>query len=429
MRIERIQQFLLDKEKDKQDARLRFRIKWNNSKNIVSFGVGFRVDINKWSTDTQRCFKNTTHGKKKVSASIINNEIQFLEEVAVETFEFFEQQKKVPTEAEFRKTFNEVAERVPKENLNIISLFDKYIEHTAKINAWSKSTKDRHKSLRKHLYKIIPNVTSETVSEQTMLDIYQYFTTVKTNRRGKERIGLNNSTIAKNMQQISSFFAWAKKEGLYRGNLDKYRLKYKGVGGNINEIVFLSWNELLKLFNYEFDNKTFANVRDIFCLCCFTSLRFSDVSKLKKADITDTHIKVITNKTVEGLKIELDKYSKEILNRHKNIEYIGGRALPSISITSINDIIKEIGKILNFNEKIKRVVFVGNQRYEHEFCKYELLSTHCGRRTFIVNALYLGIPAEVIMSWTGHSDYTSMKPYVKIIDELKDKSMKLFDTI
>ena len=64
------------------------------------------------------------------------------------------------------------------------------------------------------------------------------------------------------------------------------------------------------------------------------------------------------------------------------------------------------------NEPQRIVYFIGNQRYEEVYPKYELLTSHCGRRTFIINALYLGINAEVIMKWTGHNDYKSMKPYI-----------------
>ena len=60
--------------------------------------------------------------------------------------------------------------------------------------------------------------------------------------------------------------------------------------------------------------------------------------------------------------------------------------------------------------------------------KWELITTHCGRRTFIVNALFLGIPAEVVMKWTGHADYKAMKPYVAIVDQLKAKEMNKFNT-
>ena len=59
--------------------------------------------------------------------------------------------------------------------------------------------------------------------------------------------------------------------------------------------------------------------------------------------------------------------------------------------------------------------------------KHELLSTHTGRKTFICNALSLGIPPNVVMKWTGHSDYKAMKPYIDIADSIKVNSMALFD--
>lgn len=61
--------------------------------------------------------------------------------------------------------------------------------------------------------------------------------------------------------------------------------------------------------------------------------------------------------------------------------------------------------------------------------KYSLLGTHCGRRTFICNALSLGIPPQVVMKWTGHSDYSAMKPYIDIADEIKATAMEKFDLI
>jgi integrase len=57
------------------------------------------------------------------------------------------------------------------------------------------------------------------------------------------------------------------------------------------------------------------------------------------------------------------------------------------------------------------------------------MGTHAGRRTFICNAILLGIPANVIMKWTGHSDYKAMKPYIDVADETKACAMSKFDLI
>lgn len=55
--------------------------------------------------------------------------------------------------------------------------------------------------------------------------------------------------------------------------------------------------------------------------------------------------------------------------------------------------------------------------------KWELAGTHSGRRTFIVNALSLGITPNIVMKWTGHSDYKAMKPYIDIVDSIKASEM------
>ena len=44
-----------------------------------------------------------------------------------------------------------------------------------------------------------------------------------------------------------------------------------------------------------------------------------------------------------------------------------------------------------------------------------------------VNALSLGITPNIVMKWTGHSDYKAMKPYIDIVDYIKASSMTKFD--
>ena len=61
--------------------------------------------------------------------------------------------------------------------------------------------------------------------------------------------------------------------------------------------------------------------------------------------------------------------------------------------------------------------FVAYMRDSKELCKL------AGRRTFIVNALSLGITPNIVMKWTGHSDYKAMKPYIDIVDSIKASSM------
>ena len=84
-------------------------------------------------------------------------------------------------------------------------------------------------------------------------------------------------------------------------------------------------------------------------------------------------------------------------------------------------------KLAGIDEPIKSTHYEGNKRIDEVKPKYELVGTHCGRRTFICTALAKGIPPSVIMKWTGHSDYKAMKPYIDIADKVKSSYMKQFD--
>ena len=51
----------------------------------------------------------------------------------------------------------------------------------------------------------------------------------------------------------------------------------------------------------------------------------------------------------------------------------------------------------------------------------------CARKTFICFALSNGIPPNVVMKYTGHCDYKSMKPYIDIATRTKSDAMDAMD--
>jgi integrase len=425
MNIKRTCQFLLDKEADKPDAKLRYRIKWNSNKNIVAFNVGYRVDIAKWSIETQRCINNTTHGKKKIAANIINREIQRFERISDEVFEFFSLSEKLPSPDEFRREFNKRNGKVETSNTlaadkSFFDVFDEFTKTMGLKNSWEKATYTKFSSIKSHLKNFNRKLSFNMLSEDVLLEFIRYMYGVP----------LRNTTISKNIAFLKWFLRWAHNNGYYTGILhETFKPKLKGTDGNSREVIHLTWDELLYLYKLTLpeEKQYLARVRDVFCFCCFTSLRYSDVAKLRRSDVKDTYISVVTQKTVDGLKIELNDYSRKILDKYKDFPFQDNKALPVISNPKMNEYLKELGEFAGIKEPQRIVYFIGNERHEEVYPKYSLLTTHCGRRTFIVNALYLGIPAEVVMKWTGHSDYKAMKPYVKIVDVLKEQEMNKFN--
>lgn len=420
MEIKRHCQFLLDKEKGKPDAKIRYRIRYAGR--IVAFSVGYRVDIAKWSTETQRCKAGTTN-RKKQSASEINREIQRLETLMDDVFKSWEVREIVPTPDQLRNSFNK-ANRVAlgiadtEIQQNFFYCFDGFVREQGRLNDWTHATCQKFASVRRHLHTFDPALTFEKLTEQGLTGYVDFL-------RGQCQ--MRNSSISKQIGFLKWFLRWATKKG-YNANTD-YTLFSPKLKTTERKVIFLDWDELMTVFHYPVpDSKKYLQrVRDVFCFCCFTSLRYSDVENLRKADIYANHIEVTTVKTNDSLRIDLNKYSRSILEKYRASDFPEGRALPVVSNQRMNEYLRELGAMCGLDSEVTITYYRGNKRYDETYKKYELLTTHAGRRTFICNALSMGIPAEVVMKWTGHSDYKAMKPYIDVADRIKAEAMSKFD--
>lgn len=425
MDIKRNTLFFIDKEGTaktgyKPDGKLRLRIRFAPGK--VDFNVGYRVDLSKWSTETQRCKAGTTHGKKKIAASEINKEIQRLETLADNVFKSFEVAEHIPTIEEYRDAFNEANGKLTiGESQNKISFFHSFHEFVKECGAqnnWTESTYEKFSAVENHLIGFDQNVTFESLNESRLTDYVNYLRDTK---------DMRNSTIGKQLGFLRWFLRWTLKKGYSDNNaFELFKPKLKTTQ---KKVIFLTWDELMNLKDFDIPEtkKYLDRVRDVFCFCCFTGLRYSDVFNLKRSDIKDDHIEVTTVKTADSLTIELNNYSRTILNKYKEIHFEKNKALPVISNQKMNDYLKELGELVGIDEPIRETYYKGNERIDEVTPKYALLGTHAGRRTFICNALSMGIPAQTVMKWTGHSDYKAMKPYIDIADKDKQEAMMLWD--
>lgn len=414
-------QFLLDKEKDNPTAKLRFRIKWDQGK-IINSNVGYRIDIDKWSTETQRCKKNTTHGPKKIAANIINKKIQQFELACENVFFEFEKENINPDEDQFRNSFNfKIGKKlIEVRDKTFFDVYDLFVIEESKINQWTESTRGKMNTLKKHLFNFDPELSFDKLNEAKLYD-HQFYL--------QNNLKFKNSTILKHFSFIKWFLKWSKNKG-YNKNTDFESFKPK-LKTTQKKIIFLNQVELKKLKEYKIPKSKnyLERVRDIFLFQCFTGLRYSDVENLKKSDVKEDFIEITTIKTTDSLIIELNDHSKLILEKYKNTEYNSNKALPVITNQRMNEYLRELAELAELDEPIRETYYMGNQRIDEVTPKFALLSSHAGRRTFICNALSLGIPPQVVMKWTGHSDYKAMKPYIDIADEIKINAMKKFNLL
>lgn len=430
--------FLIDREKDRPDGKLRYRIKWDG--NTVAFNVGFRVEFDKWSNETQRAKNNTTHGKKKTAASVINKEITRFEHVAEAVFSEYEKNDKIPSAAEFRDEFNKRNGKtvVDTDAKGFFQLFDDFTFETGTANQWAAATFQKFSATKKHCKGFAEDMTFEMLDENTLQAFVIYL---------RDKQDMRNSTISKQLDLLKWFLRWATTKGFNKNNAyTSFAPKFKTAD---KKVIFLEWEELMTVCDFvtppngevvelvDGDGKAYKKtvqnagtlqlVRDVFCFCCFTSLRYSDVANLKRSDVFADYISITTVKTADSLKIELNDYSRAILEKYRGETFVGNLALPVISNQKMNDYLKELGELCGINKPVTITYYKGNQRIDEVYPKYALLGTHCGRRTFICNALMLGVPAQVVMKWTGHSDYKTMRPYIDVADTTKAEAMQVFN--
>src|SRR5699024_6461743 len=140
--------------------------------------------------------------------------------------------------------------------------------------------------------------------------------------------------------------------------------------------------------------------------------------------IVNNKIYVTTEKTYDSLVIELNDVTKYILKEYKDTPFKGGKVLPIISNQKTNDYVKELGDLVGLNEPITETYFIGNRRYNDLKPKFEYMTSHIGRRNFICLCIAKGIPIQVIMKWTGHTDYKSMVPYIEVSEKTKEIEME-----
>lgn len=403
-----------------ENVPIRLRINYEGTR--LDIQTGYRIDIAKWNQDKEQV-KNGAYNKLEQSSSSINSRILELKVAIQDFFQECESQDRIPTKDEIRtiaKSLKEKGKVEKKPETSLFDVFDLFVKENSRLNNWSTATLTKFASVKKHIVSFNLNIEFEDFDEIGLTNYITYLSIEKKMR---------NSTIRKQLGFIKWFLRWSFEKKHH--NNDAYQSFRPKIKDANKTVIFLTEEEKNKILNYEIPStkKYLERIRDILFFSCYTGLRYSDVYNLKRSDIKPNHIEITTIKTSDNLIIELNKHSRAILDKYKNIPYKLNKALPVISNQKMNDYIKELAELAEIDTPVRITHYVGNKRIDEVLPKYELLGTHVGRRTFICSALSIGIPVQVVMKWTGHSDYKAMKPYIDVADKIKKNAMEKFNEL
>lgn len=319
----------------------------------------------------------------------------------------------------------------------VLTYFDLWVKEESTQNQWAASTTAKMQSFRNSLEEFKPDLAFSDLNEKGLARYIEFL-------RRKDH---EETSIQKRYSNLKWFIDWAIRKGYCAETaIDTYRPKFKVLA---KPVIFLTRPELLKLYHYEIPatpcemTLTYSTgeqyikpvqyagalekARDLFCFCAFTSLRYSDMAALKRSDIVGDKIIVTTQKTNDRLEIPLNDYSRAILDKYADLQDPRGLALPVISNQKMNDYLKDLCELCDFRDPVTKVFYKGGARVEETHEKWELISTHAARRTFICYALTKGIPPQIVMKFTGHSDYKAMKPYIDIAGADAAAAMQLMN--
>lgn len=391
----------------------------------IFYYVGYRIDEAKWINDRaadgtriQQAKKNTFN-KRGESASEINMRLRDIKQAVENVFHRLEVNDVRPTTNVVRDELKKELDEEARANRPLVEYYAQFIEETKENNTWTKATVTKHNTLIAHIQGFKKRVEFDDISEDFLNAFIRYLINEK---------NLSNPYVVKLIKNFKTFMNWATKKGFNKGiSYKTFEPQLKGVStSDKTNIIALSPEEFMHLYHLPIESPCLERVRDVFCFCCATSLRYSDVSNLKWSNVKDDRIEIVTIKTDDPIIVYFNDLSYPIIKKYEKFKDVSEKVLPVISNQKYNDYIKELGKLAGFDQPTTKVIFKGSERIERTVPKYELLTSHVARKTFVTLALYKGIPAEVVRSFTGHKDAKVMERYFKFNGQEQKNQMQNF---
>jgi integrase len=227
------------------------------------------------------------------------------------------------------------------------------------------------------------------------------------------KIGNRNNSIAKAISVIKAFMRWTFDREYHKNEIFK---KFSPADWEEDtEIIYLTEDELKKAAAAQLKKPHLEEEKDAYLLRCLTGLRYSDLKDLQREsiDLEKGFILKDTIKTGERVLIPLLPTAKEIILKYWDREGF----IPVRSIQKSNKLLKEIFFEIKLNTKVVKVRHKGGERISKVYEKWELITTHSARKSFISLSRKFQLADDVIMKITGITDRETLKKYKQLEKE------------
>jgi integrase len=233
--------------------------------------------------------------------------------------------------------------------------------------------------------------------------------------------GLFNDTIAKYCATLKSFLQWSYENGYHQNAAAFTNIRTQIKRKSKNEIVALTEEEIFKLLGKDLNSQPrLEKVRDLFCFGCFTGQRFSDIMRFSKDDFDGKKWDFMSIKVKKRVIVPFAGFVQHALPILKKYNY----ALPVISNQKFNEYLKEVGEAAELDQPVRIIRFSGVKEVQIRQPKYEFMSSHMARRTFVTIMLEKGMPITLIQKITQHTDIRMLMKYESHSENALVESLK-----
>lgn len=166
--------------------------------------------------------------------------------------------------------------------------------------------------------------------------------------------------------------------------------------------------------------KTLKKVRDNFVISCGLGQRYSDIKRMDKSCFNfsgSLRYQIVQQKTGNKAIVDINKmcpYPNVVSRLLEQYDYC---APFSKAIEDYNRYLHFLFKIAGFDDKIIHEYKDAGKIIRLEYEKWELVTSHTARRTFITNAIKNGINAEYVRRASGHASEKSFSRYILFGDD------------
>ena len=219
---------------------------------------------------------------------------------------------------------------------------------------------------------------------------------------------LRDTVIYKNLTILKNFLGWAEGRG-YPVAPDFKKISWQR---REPDILTLTRGEVAALVGLDLSqHPALDNARALFLIGVYTGLRFSDVAALRPEHIQADRLRLTTQKTRDTLTIPIRPEARPLLAR------ITAGTLRPLHNQVLNRHLKELAALAGIETPTERTHYAGGKRHTTTAPKYEFVTTHTARRTFVTLALEAGLRPELIMRITGHKDLKAFSRYVNVTED------------